>query len=411
MRIQVNDVQLGELPDRLVDGITHVMKISENAEAFSHKGFRFADFHSETTNPLIMATCVAFAKHLPLEIGPDVIFNTILQGISQHVSRNPEHFRSVFVSHAGRKALTTRDDSLRLTGKWDNDWEGAIIDIGRQIGDDISGSSKEDIRRLIKTKFSTTTSAGQAAHASVFMDVVKAYYEYEVMTCCGIPWIDITGSKDDWATMQRTIEPLLLALKLDAWNADIQTILSHFVRALDMDVDVEHWNKIFKFYGPEGSGGVASVSGWIAKLFLYVKGGMNPLVGAPTENVEAKPGANPALAMTPWLDHAFWESAAHVHDETSYKPNKGTGKEGKGKGAVSTVDLADFPCGTTNTEFIWNYLGANIDMNLVAGLVGITITSEGALKPEVGWVIAQKQTHQRYPKNSGSYSTNHSNVP
>ena len=31
-------------------------------------------------------------------------------------------------------------------------------------------------------------------------------------------------------------------------------------------------------------------------------------------------------------------------------------------------------------------------MNLIAGQVGVTVTAEGALRPEIGWVISEDKT-------------------
>lgn len=374
VRVEINKVKLGRLPDRLLDGKSHALKLDRKAEAFSHQTCQFAALHAETTNPLIAAVYTAFADHLPLELGPDIIFNTILQGISKHVSTNPEHFRNVFVAHDGKKQLISRDDSL-IKGNWNNNWEASILDLGRQIKADMSG---EQAKQVIDTTFTTTTLAEQTAHTAVFMDIVKAYYEYTGVTRCGIPWIEITGTREDWVLLQRTIEPLLLALKLTNWNVELQEIISHFVRAFDGDFDFDHWNRIYNYHGPQGSGGVSKVSGWIAKLFLYVKDDINPLIGKPDEDVPIFQvlQTDPTLAHTPWLDESLWRSSTIMKPPT-VKP-------------ATAIKLADFPCGTTKTEFTWICYDRSIKMDLIAGLVGITLTEKGSLKPEVGWLIAEQ---------------------
>jgi Domain of unknown function (DUF4419) len=304
-----------------------------------------------------------------LELSPDVIFNTILQGVSRHVSNNPEHFRNVFVSHLDcKKKSITRNDSF-VKGKWGNPWESMVLDIGRQIRADLSG---QHAQRVIKTTFTTTTIAAHTAHVAVFMDVVKSYYEYEFYTSCGIPWIDVNGTKEDWQRIADVIGPLLDALNLSSWNAELQLILSHFVKAFDGVVDFEHWNRIFNYYGPKGSGGTAHVSGWIAKLYLYIKTGLNPLIGSPDASVPFKPRGDPKLAGTPWLDNTLWSGYQ--------EPVVNTPK--------TSVQLASFPCGMTSTDFLWFYLTERIDMIMLAGVVGNTITETGALKPEVGWIIS-----------------------
>ena len=117
---------------------------------------------------------------MPLELSPDVIYNTILQGISAHVSHNPERYRKIFVSHMGKKELKTRDDTL-VRGSWDNKWDRSVQALRTQLIGDMSG---EAVKTVLNTTFSTTTIAEATAHSAVFMDAVKNYYDYTVMTMC-----------------------------------------------------------------------------------------------------------------------------------------------------------------------------------------------------------------------------------
>lgn len=192
VRVHINDVKLGEIYERTVNGIEVAKKLSKSVESFSHKDVNFVPFQSECTNYLIIAVQEAFARHIPLELSPDVIFNTIMQGISEHVAKNPEHFRDVFVSHKGKKKIVTQDDSL-IKGDWNNNWSSSINDIGTQILKDMSGNNAQNV---LNTNFSTTTLVEKTAHIAVFMDIVKDYYEYIVVTMCGIPWIDIKRRLD-----------------------------------------------------------------------------------------------------------------------------------------------------------------------------------------------------------------------
>lgn len=333
-RVHINNVQLGNLKCDTRNGKMQALSIHSGAEAFSHKDKTFVPLRTETSNALITAVYYSFAQHIPLELSPDVIFNTILQGVSMHVSTDPEKFRNVFVFHAGKKELITRNDCL-VKGNWDNNWEVSIADLGRQIMEDMSG---QEAKTVLSSKFSTTTLAESTAHVASFMDVVKHYYKYTVMTMCGIPYIDILGTRDDWVKIARNITPLLTRLGLSSWNKELLIVLQHFINAFDGDVDLQFWNSIFYYHGALGSGGVASVSGWIAKLFLYVKDGINPLLQNTTR--------------------------------------------------TKSIAFANFPVCLTSTPFKWKYLTTQYDMKLMSGLVGITLSATGSLKPEVGWLIA-----------------------
>ena len=379
VRVKINNV-LGKLNQHLKAGKEQALIIHKNAEAFSHKDKMFVDLNTETSNALIAAVFYSFANHIPLEISPDVIFNTILQSIAAHVATNPEHFRHVFVSHSGVKQLETRDDTL-VKGDWNNRWDTAITNIGVQILNDMSGQAA---KQVLTTQFTTTTLTEYIAHTASFMNVVKHYYSYISITCCGIPYIDILGTKDDWLKMAAAISPLIQELGLTEWDKELQVILSHFATAFDGDIDWDHWNGIYMFHGPEESGSVAHVSGWIGKLFLYIKHGINPLLGSKTiEQLNIVPQRNiprSEFANCPWKDESLWGSSVIKSNTRALKIHK--------VNKSPRIPLADFPVGFTQTEFKWKYLCTQYDMKLLSGIVGSTVTPSGALKPEVGWVIA-----------------------
>lgn len=377
VRVNINRVETRPCRHDMLDGKKQATTIDPNAEAFSHRDKTFVDLESldsETSNPLITAVYYSFANHMPLEISPDVIFNTILQGISTHVSKNPEHFRDIFVTHVGKKGLVAINNDL-VKGDWNNNWEPCIEDLGEQLFEDMQGGAAKSV---LKTTFSTTTPAEAAAHKAAFMDTVKHYYDYTVVTMCGIPYIDVLGTKADWIELAQKISPLLEQLGLSCWNAELQNILAHFGRAFDGEFDWKHWNGIYNYHGPLGSGGVSKVSGWIGKLFLYVKSGANPLL---SENMPDVPKRRQPLAQfkeCPWKDEALWSS----HSSNMIEPPS------KKERYANAIKIADFPAGITSTPFLWDCLGAHHQMKLIAGLVGITVSSSGCLKPEVGWIVA-----------------------
>ena len=94
--------------------------------------------------------------------------------------------------------------------------------------------SGKQATELLNTSFSTTTSIESTAHALVFMDIVKSYYDYTVVTRCGIPYVEIAGDKKDWQDLTKIREDFLPRIKLSAWNEDLQDLLTHFISAVDM---------------------------------------------------------------------------------------------------------------------------------------------------------------------------------
>lgn len=341
VRIKLDDVEPNVRPHcfRLTGKNYALQSTNNTAEAFSHTSTNFIVAPSDMTHPLVHAVHEAFAQHLPLIITPDAIFSTIAYGISEHVEKHAEELRDVFVQHKGKKNLTVRDDDL-VRNSWDNRWSSVIAKFKAQLLDDMSGKQANE---LLKTSFSTTTEIESTAHALVFMDIVKSYYEYTVMTMCGIPYIEIAGEKEDWERLSRICQEFLPLIKLDAWNDDLQGILQHFISAFDPDVDTTFWKRIYKYHGAFGSGGVAKATGWISRMFLYIRGNMNPRIGSLEGSLESRTG----------------------------------------------IPLSDFPSGLTQTPFKWEYYNLEIPMFFRAGLVGVSL-DDNILKPEVGWLIAHK---------------------
>ena len=172
---------------------------------------------------------LAFQGHHPLEISPDAIFLTIMAGMSAHVNANPELYRGSFVAHTGKKILEVCGHCL-VMGSWENRWDRPVTQLGKLVMDNLSN---ESARQVLAVSFTTTGPAQSAAHTMTFMDVVKGYFAFRMVTECGIPHIDIAGCKEDWEKLAAAIGPLLVELGLDQWNTQLQSLLRQFAAAFD----------------------------------------------------------------------------------------------------------------------------------------------------------------------------------
>ncbi len=68
---------------------------------------------TECSNPLVEAIHLAFSRHLPLTLSPDVIWLTIVQGFSHHVNQFPEALRGRLVTHQEQRDLVEQIDKCR----------------------------------------------------------------------------------------------------------------------------------------------------------------------------------------------------------------------------------------------------------------------------------------------------------
>ena len=111
----------------------------------------------------------------------------------------------------------------------------------------------------------------------------------------------------------------------------------------------------------------ANVTGWLSQLIPYLGGKVSPAVDIPYG-----PKAQPYVA-----------------------PEKR--KAGRvSKGQAPCIELSNFPRSTTSTPFLWVTPLQECNMEMVAGIIGITVSETWALKPEVGWIVVHAPKDVEY---------------
>lgn len=200
----VDDVAWESPNYKTQDGNQFALASWPKATACSQAAARLIDNHWYSyagSKGLMLAAVLAFKHHHTLELTPDVIFNTIMAGVSAHVNADPERFRGSFVAHEGKKKLIVRDNSL-VMGSWSNRWDRPVAKLGTLV---LENLSNEAARKALVTSFSSTGAREAAAHTMTFMDVVKGYFSYTILTDCGIPCIDVLGCTEDWESLAAAI--------------------------------------------------------------------------------------------------------------------------------------------------------------------------------------------------------------
>jgi len=288
-----------------------------------------------------------------------MIWLLICQGFSTHVNNNIEELRKKFVKFDGKKKLIVNTQLISQEfkkGSTKSPWPLAFP----VMSDSISKYVKSDIHNLYVQSFSTTTSVEKAAYEVALLDVMGGYFEYEFSTMCGIPTINIEGTKTDWLKIRNGLQHFK-GYKIDNWINSLEPIIQQFVDASDNKIDTAFWSNIFK--RKDESGG-PYITGWIIKFFPYINN-------------------NNQMEINPYI----------------YKePKKLT------EGLLTN----QFNNGLSKANFIWNYYGTNYEMEFLAGFIGIkqdlnTLT----LRPEIGWLVKDK----KYKKKSvlGNETINHIN--
>eukprot|EP00730_Choanoeca_flexa_P003755 TRINITY_DN11492_c6_g3_i3.p1 TRINITY_DN11492_c6_g3~~TRINITY_DN11492_c6_g3_i3.p1 ORF type:complete len:376 (+),score=74.18 TRINITY_DN11492_c6_g3_i3:67-1194(+) len=216
-------------------------------------------------NMLAEACTMAFFKHYPLVLSPDVIWLAIMQGFAKHVDANAEKLRSQFVDFEGKKELIVRRDNF-VKGSPDNDWAGVFPEFCSQIGSFVG----EPLVQTMEADFTTTTPGSKVASQITIMDTVKHYFKYTMMCGCGIPSITLKGTAEDWIKVrEKAIQ--LKRFDLDWWLSELLPVLDQFVAAAEGKADRDFWRSVVNVHG--GSGMVTGpMTGWmqVCRMHTYV---------------------------------------------------------------------------------------------------------------------------------------------
>ncbi len=175
------------------------------------------------------------------------------------------------------------------------------------------------------------------------LDCFQPYFEYRMVCVCGIPEITLEGTARDWRRLREKVEALA-AYDLDWWLPHVRRVCDHFVRAANGDIDLAHWQDIYK---RQDAYGWDNVNGWLVKLVPYLKNWR-------TGNYTVK---------NPLLDDPDAEVSTNV-----------------------------LPGGVSQVPFRCRWQGESEDaaMEFLGGFVGVTQDATTlALRPKLGWAGRQ----------------------
>ncbi|MEK7953072.1 DUF4419 domain-containing protein [Luteolibacter soli] len=290
-------------------------------------------------NGFVAAAHYAFMDHHPLVLSPDDVWLCIAQGFALHVDQHAEDLRKRLVAHEGKVEIVVLRDEF-IKGSPDNDWQGCFSEFSDRIGEYV-GSTRD----LLVSGFSTTGPIEKAASEIVLMAAMRHYFDYTVVTRCGIPRITLLGTVEDWRMIRQRIEALA-EFDFEWWVRVLRPVLDEFVRSAEGNQDRQFWRSFYKF---NDSSGGPFISGWINAFFPYLED-------------QGRPAGEPFLFR-----------------------NAGVG------GLVHEGICSDrFPSGMSLAPFVWDYLDTKIPMKLFAGFAGVSqdpCTLE--VRSAIGWAVAE----------------------
>lgn len=214
------------------------------------------------SNILADAAMTAYGQHYPLKLSPDVFWITIMKTVAGEINDHAEDFRSILVAHEGKKELTV--DCGRTFPATPEGWKALLPEFARKISENIKDP---EVSNLMECNFSTTSTVEATVSTITLMDAMQSYFSFGCMLGCGIPYIELAGSVQDWEKLADKALKILTMFKMDWWYKDLQPILEQFVKAAKGDIDLQFWAEIAQKHETNMSGETDKMEGWLCKFF------------------------------------------------------------------------------------------------------------------------------------------------
>jgi len=298
-------------------------------------------------HPLLAAVQRAFDEHRPLVLSPDAIWLTIAGGVANHVRLHAETLRPMFVRHAGKKELEVE---LAAVPHGAAAWTELIGEFRRRLAEELGAGRA----RLFACDFSTSGETERIAGEIALMDVFAPYYAYVGGIICGIPEITLTGTVDDWRSIRARVD-VLAELGLEFWTASLAPILDRLIDAAAGRPDRAFFQAIYK---PQAAYGRDTCTGWIGRLFPYVRGEherfdeRNPLLAHGLDAALPPPGPS-----------GFYDGPGLIPDHAPPGPSR---------------VVVTFRCRAA---------GWTMDVEVAGGLLAVEQDERGRLVPRAGWLV------------------------
>lgn len=275
----------------------------------------------------------AYTYHYPLVISPDDIWLLICQGFAHHVNHDPKKYEDLLLKKDHPKVLSVWNDSLPSLAA--SDWKNLIHSFTKQADKFLVGKTNA----FFAKQFSTTTPMITTVYEATLMETLKSYFAYYGGSGCGIPYVKIKGTTQDWKTIYASLDQLK-AYGMGFWVTELKPIIKEFIRCSEGKPNPVFWKSIFKDMHEYGA---TYISGWVLKFYPYLKKG------------EISQETDSGYVLTP-----------------TYKVNPFL----KGNDYVySDLGIDDLPSGYTKTKVVWeNFFKTPVErknLELNAGFLGL----------------------------------------
>lgn len=213
---------------------------------------------------LLNTISTAYDRHYDIIINPHDLWYIVLTQIADEVCKNPKKYKGLFTSADNKqKIIVVQDDPTNID----------VIALVDQLKSYIPGG--QDKVELFLPELTTLTPSSRLAMAAAFCTTVREYFDYGIF-CCGLPAIQLKGSKYDWHLLSGN------CLDLCDVFQDSKILVDYLIRAHILfkniastyaKINIDFWKNIYR-QNNVGSGDDLIINGWITELYLNNDGGV-----------------------------------------------------------------------------------------------------------------------------------------
>ncbi len=194
----------------------------------------------------------AYAHHYGVSLTPDIFWYTVLCEVALIISESVEKYRNLFTDSPDKKTIEV--------------WQaGPEYHIPL---DQVMAKLKELVPTNIDTflpEFSTTVPASRFSRYAAFADAISPYYDYCVQAC-GLPYINLEGTKEDWQRVLQSVGKLLNLFPDESQYLGGVIVIATSIYEQLLFPSVPYMQGIF-FTERCGSGSDQNLCGWWTDLF------------------------------------------------------------------------------------------------------------------------------------------------
>ncbi|KAG6811064.1 hypothetical protein H0H92_009153 [Tricholoma furcatifolium] len=196
---------------------------------------------------------------------PDDVWIAIVSQLNFYINAHAEELRDKFVDHADKKELVVTSMAPSLT---EVDFGDLAVQMIGQIDKNVKDKS---LVPWVLPNFTTTTPNDTVICSALIMSTLKQYFNYTMRLGCGIPFITLQGTQEDWQSILDRIDKIPeFGEEPTEWATMLSAILKRFVHAFDKggpQADKDFWERMV--HESPGGSFVPFISGWITAFCAW----------------------------------------------------------------------------------------------------------------------------------------------